>query len=303
MKKIIAVVGPTASGKSDLAVELALKFNGEIVSADSRQVYTGLDIGTGKVTKEEMRGVPHCLLDVADVSTVFTVSDYERMALEAIDYILTRGRLPILCGGTGFYVNSVLYENAFARVLPDEKIRKQLSGMTPAEMADKLKEIDIERYNSIDVHNPMRLIRALEIVLSTGKPVSQNIKMSRFEALKIGIFWEREELSRRIELRLDTRLKSGMIEEIEGLLDKGVSHERLYDLGLEYRYISQYIKGDLSYDKMREKLLSEIRKYAKRQMTWFRREKDIVWIKAGELDKASDLVEGFLSDKDHLKKD
>lgn len=294
MKKIIAVVGPTASGKSDLAVELALKFNGEVISADSRQVYAGLDIGTGKITKEEMKGVPHYLLDVAEVKDIFTISDYERLALEAVDYIESRGKLPILCGGTGFYINSVLYKDSYAKVPPDEKIREELAKMTTEEMASKLKELDIERYKTIDIKNPMRLIRALEIILSTGTPVPEYNRSPRFDALKIGIFWGKEELKRRIEIRLDKRLENGMIEEVRSLIERGARYERLYDLGLEYRYLSLYLKGDLNYEEMRTKLLSAIRAYAKRQMTWFKRDKDIIWLKPEELEKAIVLVEDFI---------
>ncbi len=294
MKKIIAVVGPTASGKSDLAVELALKFNGEVISADSRQVYTGLDIGTGKITGEEMKGIPHYLLDVADVSSVFTISDYERLALEAVDYIESRGRLPILCGGTGFYINAVLYKDSFAKVPPDEKIRAELAKMTTAEMAEKLKELDIERYKTIDVNNPMRLIRALEIVLSTGTPVPEYDRSPRFNALKLGILWSKEDLDRRIETRLDKRLENGLVEEVKSLIGSGVGYDRLYDLGLEYRYLSLYLKGDLDYKEMRTKLLSAIRAYAKRQMTWFKKDKDVIWLKPDELEKAFDLTQEFI---------
>jgi tRNA dimethylallyltransferase len=280
----MVILGPTASGKSDLAVKIALKRNGEIVSADSRQVYKGLDIGSGKITKKEMRGIPHHLLNVVSPNKVFTASDYSVLARNATQDILSRKKLPIICGGTGFYIDALLYGDSFASVPPNPVIRKKLEKLPTEELAKRLSELDPDRFSSIDVKNRVRLIRSLEIVLSTGKPVPKIRKRPLYDAEKIGILWPIKELDKRIEIRLDKRLESGMIEEVANLKSpphgKGLSWKRLYELGLEYRYISLYLKGELSYKEMRELLLTAIRQYAKRQMTWFKRDKEIKWIRA-----------------------
>ena len=284
LPKIMVILGPTASGKSDLAVKIALKRNGEIVSADSRQVYKGLDIGSGKITKKEMRGIPHHLLNVVSPNKVFTASDYSVLARNATQDILSRKKLPIICGGTGFYIDALLYGDSFASVPPNPVIRKKLEKLPTEELAKRLSELDPDRFSSIDVKNRVRLIRSLEIVLSTGKPVPKIRKRPLYDAEKIGILWPIKELDKRIEIRLDKRLESGMIDEVFNLKfppkGKGLSWKRLYELGLEYRYISLYLKGELSYKEMRELLLTAIRQYAKRQMTWFKRDKEIKWIRA-----------------------
>ncbi|MDD5099205.1 MAG: tRNA (adenosine(37)-N6)-dimethylallyltransferase MiaA [Candidatus Colwellbacteria bacterium] len=274
----MVVLGPTASGKSDFAVEMALERNGEVISADSRQVYRGLDIGSGKITKKEMRGVPHHILDVSSPKKIFTASDYARLARKAVSDILNRGKLPIVCGGTGFYIDALLYDDTTAPVPPSPTIRKKLDKLSTGELAQRLSELDPDRFASIDTKNRARLVRALEIVLSTGKPVPKLKRAPRYSAEKIGIMRPMEDLDRRIELRLDKRLSAGMIKEVEELHKKGVSWKRLYDLGLEYRYISLFLRKKLSYDEMRSQLLTAIRQYARRQMTWFKRDKEIRWI-------------------------
>jgi tRNA dimethylallyltransferase len=277
LPKILVVLGPTASGKSDLAVRLALERNGEVISADSRQVYKGLDIGSGKITKEEMKGVPHHLLDVVSPKKVFSASDYAKIARKAVYNILRRGKLPIVCGGTGFYIDALIYDDSVAPVPPSPEIRKKLDKLPTEKLAEKLSGLDPDRFASIDTKNRVRLVRALEIVLSTGKPVPKLERKPRYDAEKIGISWPWDLLDERIELRLDNRLRGGMVNEVEALHAKGVSWKRLYDLGLEYRYISLYLRGELSYAEMRDQLLTAIRQYARRQMTWFKRDKKIRW--------------------------
>ena len=298
--KIVVVLGPTASGKSDLAVKVAIHFNGEVISADSRQVYKGLNIGSGKITPEEMMGIPHHLLDVVSPAKIFTASDYSELAKKEIKNIIGHGKLPVICGGTGFYINALLYGNSFAPVPPDPKIRKQLKKISTEELAKKLAEIDPERFASIDIKNRVRLIRALEIVMTTGQPIAKINPTTEYDTLKVGILWDKEDLDRRIELRLDHRLNDGMIEEVGRLKfpekGRGLSWKRLNDLGLEYRFISLYLKGDLSYDDMRAKLLTAIKQYAKRQMTWFKRDKKIIWLKPDELEKARELTEKFIKE-------
>jgi len=292
LPKILVVLGPTASGKSDLAVKLALQQNGEVISADSRQVYKGLDIGSGKITKEEMKGVPHHLLDVCSPYKVFTASDYARLARKTINDILSRDKLPIVCGGTGFYIDAALYKNSFAPIKSNLAIRQKLNVLTTDKLAQKLAKLDPERFINIDKYNRPRLIRALEIVLSTGKPVPKLKKIALYDTKKIGILWPIAELDKRIKLRLDQRLSptmGGLIDEIARLKSpekgKGLSPQRLYDLGLEYRYVSLFLDGKLDYESMRANLLTAIKQYARRQITWFKGDKEIQWIVPPILEK------------------
>ncbi|KKU51302.1 MAG: tRNA (adenosine(37)-N6)-dimethylallyltransferase MiaA [Candidatus Sungbacteria bacterium RIFCSPLOWO2_02_FULL_47_9] len=278
-EKIIVVCGQTASGKSALAVALAKHLGGEIISADSRQVYKGLDIGTEKMTKKEMEGIPHHLIDVASPKKQFTAADFKRLTKNKIAEIQNRGRIPILCGGTGFYIDAVLYDTSIPNVPPNAILRRTLSKKTASELFSILKKLDPKRARAIDSKNPRRLIRAIEIVRHTGKPVSPLVKKkSAYDALILGVAFRRDALARRISLRLDRRLRQGMVREVRNLIKKGVGHRRLQELGLEYRFISLYLQKKLSQNEMREKLNTTIRQYAKRQETWFKRNRSIRWI-------------------------
>jgi tRNA dimethylallyltransferase len=290
--KLLVIVGPNASGKSDLAVKLAKKFNGEVVSADSRQVYKGMDIGTGKITKEEMQGIPHHLLDVASPKRRFTVVQYQKKAIEVIKKIQKKGKLPILCGGTGFYIQAVVDGLVFPKVKPDWKLRKKLEKKTKEELFKILKKLDKDRAKTIETKNKRRLIRAIEIVLKTGKPVPKLKKQKLFEVLILGIKREKGELKQRIRKRLLKRLKQGMIEEVKRLKKLGVSWKRLEEFGLEYRYIAYYLQKRLSYEEMINRLQKAIEDYARRQLAWFKRDKRIYWIKTFK--EAEKLVKEFL---------
>src|SRR3989344_6972098 len=277
--KIIVILGQTASGKSELAVKIARKFNGEIISADSRQVYKGLDIGSGKITKKEMRGIKHHLLDVASPKRIFTVSQYQKLAKKAIQQILKKWKIPIICGGTGLYIDSIIYDWQLPEVSPQPKLRKRLEKRTAEELFKKLQKLDFRRAKNIDKNNRRRLIRALEIVLITGKPVSSFQKISSYDVLLIGIKKSPEELRRLIKKRLLKRLRQGMIKEAKILHEKQkISWQRLDDLGLEYRYVSRYLRGMISKSEMIEMIEKESWQYAKRQITWFKRDKNIYWI-------------------------
>jgi len=291
-KKLLVIVGPNASGKSDLAVKLAKKFNGEVVSADSRQVYKGMDIGTGKITKEEMQGIPHYLLDVASPKRKFSVAQYQKKTIEAIKKIQRKGKLPILCGGTGFYVQAVVDGLVFPKVKPDWKLRKTLEQKSAKELYEYLKKLDPERAKTIEKDNKQRLVRAIEIVLKTGKPVPKLKKQKLFDVLMIGIKRDKEELKERIRKRLLKRLKQGMIEEVKKLKESGLSWKRLEEFGLEYRWIARYLQGKIGYQEMIEKLQKDIEDFAKRQLTWFKRDKRIHWIKSFK--EAKELVEEFI---------
>ena len=276
--KIIVVLGPTASGKSALAVKLAKKINGEIISADSRQVYKGMDIGTGKITKKEMAGIPHHLLDIASPKKQFSVSQYQKLANQAIKKILKKGKTPIICGGTGLYINAVVDNVVFPAVPPNYQLRKKLEKLTTTELFEKLKRLDPKRAKNIDKNNPRRLIRALEIVLISKKPVPEIKKQRNYDVLKIGVKRQPAELKKLIKKRLLKRMEIGMVEEIKKLHEQGVSWKRLFDFGLEYRWISLGLQKKVSQPEMVEKLNKAIVDYAKRQITWFKHDKEIRWV-------------------------
>ena len=293
--KLLVIVGPNASGKSDLAVKLAKKFNGEVLSADSRQVYKGMNIGTGKITKEEMQGIPHHLLDVASPKRRFSVAQFQKKAIETIKKIQKKRKLPILCGGTGFYIQSVVDGIVIPKVKPDWALRKKLEKKTCEQLYQQLKKLDPQRAKTIDKKNKRRLIRAIEIVLKTKKRIPPLKKKVMFDALIIGIKRDKEELKKRIRKRLLKRLKEGMIEEVKSLHKSGVSWKRLEELGLEYRYIAFYLQGKLNYKEMVTQLQKAIENYAKRQMTWFKKDKRILWVTTYK--EAEKLVKKFLEEK------
>lgn len=293
--KIIVVLGPTASGKSDLAVKLAKKFCGEVVSADSRQVYIGLDIGTGKVTKHEMSGVPHYLLDVASAKRKFSVVEYKRLAEKAINDILRRGKVPIVCGGTGFYIQAIIDDVTFPEVLPDERLRAKLAKKSTNELFKILKKKDLRRAKEIDSKNPHRLIRAIEIATHLGSvPHLEAQPPSKYEVLEIGIKTDDEVLKKRIYDRLIARLRVGMLAEVKRLHERGLSWKRMEALGLEYRFLSRYLRGKISRGEMIEQLNTAIWHYARRQKTWFKRDERIKWFTLGEVRKAEKEVQEFL---------
>lgn len=292
--KIIVVLGPTASGKSELAAALAQKFNGEIISADSRQVYRGMDIGTGKVPRDPnvingiecrksgnyiYKGVIHHLIDVASPKRTFTVAQYQKLGRKALRGIRRRGKLPIVCGGTGFYIDALLYHYPLPNVAPQKGLRKKLEREKTDDLYRKLERFDPRRAKAIDPKNKRRLVRALEIVLTTGKPVPAPLpKLTTLNVLKIGLCPPWEKLKEKIRRRLIKRLREGMVDEVKNLRASGLSWERLDGFGLEYRFISRYLRGVLEYSEMTERLNREIAKYAKRQMTWFKRDKEIKWV-------------------------
>ncbi|OHA58554.1 MAG: tRNA (adenosine(37)-N6)-dimethylallyltransferase MiaA [Candidatus Vogelbacteria bacterium RIFOXYD1_FULL_44_32] len=290
--KLLVILGPTASGKSALAVDLAVEFAGEVISADSRQVYRGLDIGAGKVTEDEMRGVMHHLLDVADLADTFTVADFKSLATSAIGNISEQGKLPILAGGTGFYIQAVVDDLKLPEVPPDETLRLELDTYPTIDLVELLRTIDPDRASNIDDQNRPRLIRAIEIAKALGKVPPLEIN-SPYDLLQIGIYVPQPELFKKIHNRLLARVKVGLIEEVKNLKDAGITSARLEALGLEYRYISQYLDGRFSKDTMLAELEQAIRQYAKRQMSWFKRDNRIRWIT--EPEQSYPLVRKFLS--------
>lgn len=317
--KIIAVIGPTASGKSEMAVALAKKYNGEILSVDSRQIYRGMDIGTGKVTgawhsipcfchPELVEGslhnsqiskkiylyksIPHYGIDIASPKTQYSVTQFQKYAKKIIKDIHSRGKLPILCGGTGHWIDAVVLEQQMPQVKPNPALRKKLEKLNTTQLFAKLAKLDPQRAQTIDAKNPRRLIRALEIILSTGKPVPALTAESKYDVLWLGITHDKNILDKRIDKRLGEWLKSGMLKEVKALHSKGLSWKRLEDFGLEYKFVAQFLQQKISTIEMKTLTSTSIKQYAKRQLTWFKRNKNIHWIESKQ--KASSQVKNFL---------
>jgi len=296
-QKLVVVVGPTSSGKSDLAVQLAKKFRGEIVSADSRQVYRELDIASGKITKKEMSGIPHYLLDVAGLKQRFTVIQYRTEAKRAIDDISKRGHIPFLVGGTGFYIQVVIDNLAIPEVPSSRELREKFEKESIDELFAKLEKLDPRRAKTIERKNKRRLIRALEIIYATEETVPPlRARDSSYDILMVGITYTKEALKKRIALRLKNRFEEGMIGEIRRLHEQDkVSWKRLEELGLECRWIARYLQGKVTENEMKERLQKDIEHFAKRQITWLKKEKRIYWISPENSKKESEkLVLEFL---------
>lgn len=292
--KVISIVGPTAAGKTSLSITLAQKYQGEVISADSRQVYRGMDLGTGKVTTEEMAGIPHHLLDVAEPTDVYTAADFARDGTTALEDILDRNELPIIAGGTFFYVDMLLGRNSTPAVAPNESLRSELEKKSATELYTLLTEKDPRRAAEMDPHNARRLVRALEIVEALGSvPPIETVE--NYDVLTLGIKIDKETLHHNIHIRLLERLEQGMVAEVEALLANGVSHERLEDLGLEYRYLSRYLRGELTYEEMIPVLETKIKQFAKRQMTWLKRDTAIVWIEKNNPEHIFQVVDAWLT--------
>ena len=289
MEKLISIVGQTSSGKSDLGIAIAREFDGEIVSADSRQVYKGLDFCSGKVNAEEQAQAVHHLIDVCELGTQFTLYDYQKMAYEKIDDIISRGKLPILVGGTGLYSRAVVEGYNLAEVKPDETNRKNLEKYSKEELIKICEEKGIQLPEETTARRIIRLLENENIEKKNNNP--------KYDVLQIGIYWDREEIYERIRIRLERRMPK-MIEEIKSLLESGVSKDFLISLGLEAKYVVKLIQGEFeSYDIFFEELFKEERHFAKRQKTWYNKEKNLVWLDAKDnlIEKAKKLVEEFLN--------
>ena len=295
LPKVVAVVGTNASGKSALGIELAKKYNAEIISADSRQVFRGLDLGSGKVTPEETQGVPHHLIDVREPNEFFSMADFQRLSYQAIDEIRGRGRLPMIVGGTGLYVDSVLDGYLLSDKEPDLAYRAELEKLTTPQLYDML--LALKPDAQVEKNNRNRVMRMIERI-HDGDDATPG-KQARFESLRLGVSWPREVLNQRIDERLERRLEQGMIEEVQRLMDEGATTEFLLGLGLEYKFITQYLIGEIP-DKqvMLDKLAIAIKQFAKRQMTWFRRNPEIVWLdmSGDTFNQACAAIDAFLRD-------
>ena len=299
---VICVVGPTASGKSELAVDLAKKYNGEIISADSRQIYRGMNIGSGKVEGKWNRkvyvykSIPHYLIDEASPRVQYSAARFQKLARAKIKEILKRGKIPIICGGTGHWIDAVVFENNFPKVKPDSSTRQMLSHLTTQEMFEMLKKLDPRRAMEIDKNNPHRLIRALEIVITTGKPIpklsgklektmEERQTFNDYKILWLGINPSIETLEKNIAKRLKPRLKQGMIAEVSNLHKPtnqggaGLCWKKLEAFGLEYKYCALFLQNKIPLEDLEKGILIASRQYAKRQLTWWKRNPLINWAK------------------------
>jgi tRNA dimethylallyltransferase len=281
--KLVVVLGPTAVGKTNLATNLAFDINAEIISADSRQVYCGMDLGTGKdINEYEIEGekIPYHLIDILDAGEAYNLYRFQQDFYKAYSTVLANGKTPILCGGTGLYINAAIDEFQMHEYKLDPVLRTKLDSLNQKELIDYLKELNPKLHNSTDIIDRNRTVQAIELLESKkGAPIE---KSPIQEYILFGIRMPREQIRERIKLRLEQRLEEGMVEEVKSLLDSGISYESLLYYGLEYRFIAQFLKEEISYQEMFDGLLQAIRRFAKKQMTWFRRmEKkgtEIVWL-------------------------
>lgn len=296
--KVIVICGPTASGKTALSIELAKKINGEIVSADSMQIYKDMDVGTAKTTPEEMQGIKHYLQDFVEPDKRYSVADYKVDAEKAIEEILSKGKTPIVVGGTGLYVDSLIYGIEYQEIRFDEKYRKELEDIALKDgletLYKKAQEIDPEAMKKISCNDKKRIMRVLEIYKATGKTKTEQEIESRKKEVKydykvFAIDWEREKLYERINKRVDIMIENGLIEEVENLLKKYKEFPTAMQ-GLGYKEVVEYLNGYLTKEEMIDKIKQETRRYAKRQITWFRKNKQTIWIRPQDLQKILDEI-------------
>ena len=287
MDKVIVICGPTASGKTGLSIELAKKINGEIVSADSMQIYQEMDIGTAKPTQEEKQGIKHYLMDFVSPEERYSVADYKIEAKKAIKEIIQKGKVPIVVGGTGLYIDSLIYEIEYPNIEFDETYRKQLEERAKKEGLETLykeaKTMDPLAVEKISQNDEKRILRILEIYHATGKTkTEQEIesikKPVEYDYKVYALQWDREILYERINKRVDQMLQQGLIEEVKGILKKYDKFPTAMQ-GLGYKEVVEFLKGDITEEEMIEKIKRETRRYAKRQMTWFRKNKQTIWLK------------------------
>ena len=285
-QKVIVICGPTASGKTALSIELAKKINGEIVSADSMQIYKDMDIGTAKPTKEEMEGIQHYLLDFVSPEERYSVAQFKQDAKKAIKEIINKGKTPIIVGGTGLYVDSLIYEIEYNDIKLDEEYRKKLEKIAEEqgleELYKKAVEIDPEAMKKISQNDKKRIMRVLEIYHSTGKTKTEQEKESRknpveYDYRVFAINWDREILYQRINKRVDIMVDQGLIEEVKEILNKYDKFPTAMQ-GLGYKEVVDYLNGIYTKEEMIEKIKLETRRYAKRQLTWFRKNKQTIWL-------------------------
>lgn len=287
--KVIVIAGPTASGKTALSIELAKKINGEIISSDSMQIYKEMDIGTAKVTQEEMQGIKHYLIDIVSPDERYSVSNFKKDSEKAIEEILKKGKVPIICGGTGLYIDSLIYGIEYQDMKFDDEYRNSLMEKSSTEeglhdLYKQAQKIDEEAMANISPNDKKRIVRVLEIYHSTGKNKTEHEKLSRANGVKydfqvFALNMQREKLYERINKRVDIMLEQGLIGEVKNIYEK-YDHFPTAMQGLGYKEVVEFLDKKCTYEEMIEKIKQESRRYAKRQLTWFRKNKDTVWLDA-----------------------
>lgn len=298
-KPLLVVCGPTASGKTAISIKIAEEFKGEIISADSAQVYKYMDIGTDKVSVAERKRVKHFMIDVREPYQQFTMADFKREASWAIGDIYRRGKLPIICGGTGLYINSITEDYKLPEAPPNEKIREELQEEYEKKGKDHLYKMlmDLDPATAAKIHpNNVRYVaRALEIVLQTKKPIEKGRGRSPYNVFKVGINWPREVLYGRINKRVDEQIEEGLLNEIKSLLAEGYTEEMPAMSALGYKEYFPYLRGEKPIEECKEELKQNTRNFAKRQFTWFRKEEDIYWIEPEEFWQLTGLKPDYVS--------
>ena len=308
MKKppLLILTGPTAAGKTELSLKLAKRYHGAIISADSMQVYRRMDIGTAKLPEEKREQIPHFLIDIREPEEGFHIVDFQKESLDAIQKIQSMGQLPILTGGTGFYIQSVLYPIDFNDDSDDPALRKKLEEMLDEKGADYLHRIltRVDPLSAARIHpnNARRTIRALEFYFRTKTSIAEHNdrearKESGFSFCYFVLTMERETLYRRIDERVDQMIRDGLVEEVQALLDEGIPREATSMQGLGYKEIASYLAGEIPLEEAIRILKRDTRHFAKRQLTWFRRERDVIWIKKEDFDHDEDRILAFMEEK------
>ncbi|MCX7843143.1 MAG: tRNA (adenosine(37)-N6)-dimethylallyltransferase MiaA [Clostridia bacterium] len=306
MNKVPVIFGPTASGKTRLSIELAKVLDGEIISADSMQVYKYMDIGTAKPTKEEMCGIKHYLMDEINPDEEFSVASYQQRALQYIKQIISKGKMPIVVGGTGLYINSLIYNINFSESISDwgyrEELKQEALQKGNKYLHDKLREVDPEAAQRLHVNDLKRIIRALEVFKYTRKPISYHQKVSRdnppiYDFVLAGLTMDRQKLYDRINRRVDSMLESGLVEEVKRLVDMGYDQNSVAMQGLGYKEILAWMKGEISLEEAVYIIKRDTRHYAKRQITWFKRLQNVLWL---DMDNFSDICEPVKIIENHI---
>ena len=297
---LVVLTGPTAVGKTSLSIRLAEQIGGEIISADSMQVYRHMDIGSAKVTREEMRGIAHHLIDVLEPEESFNVTVFQRLARQAVKDICSRGRLPILAGGTGFYIQALLYEIDFTQTKEDGALRARLeeiaSRQGPEELHRMLAQADPQAARQIHPHNVKRVVRALEYLAQTGEAISahnerEKKKPAAYRSLYFVLTDAREAIYARIDRRVDEMLKAGLVEEVRALKERGLTRDMVSMQGLGYRQILSYLDGEYDLDRAVYLIKRDTRHFAKRQLTWFSREKQVCWVDRRDFENEDKILD------------
>lgn len=299
MKKVLVVCGATASGKTGFAVEMAKRLEGEVVSADCMLVYRGMDIGTAKPTEEEKGGIPHHMIDVVEPTRNYSVGDYEAQAHPIVERLLQEGKCPVICGGTGFYIQSLCFSRGHGNVGADENVRRRYEEIASKEgnlaLFQRLREVDPESAEKLHPNDVKRVVRALEIFELTGKKKSeqQDGFVPRFPYVAVAFGYDREELYARINQRVEQMLEQGLVEEVCALLDRGVNETCQSMQGIGYKEVLEYLKNNISYSTMRDIIQQNTRNYAKRQITFFKKFPNLIWLDPHAKDNVRKVMEAM----------